>query len=200
MMYFPRAYQNFDYIRLKSPFSGTNQISVCANVTFTGNGYLPGTLISYATLTNPREFAIFPYTVYFGRTSFRPGRYGKRNKAQQHVCMVVDSGATVMTLHIYVNGKVKFDTFLYVSSTSLSSGGYFVIGQDQDRVLSGFDSSQSYTGNINNMAIWNRALSAEEVSSTYRQCACATDALIIPTEKNVQLYQAASLKSDNSCF
>lgn len=50
------------------------------------------------------------------------------------------------------------------------------------------------------MTIWNRALTQEEVSRVSTQCACATDALIVPTEKNVQLYGAASLISFNSCF
>lgn len=49
------------------------------------------------------------------------------------------------------------------------------------------------------MTIWNRALT-QEVSRVSTQCACATDALIVPTEKNVQLYGAASLISFNSCF
>ena len=75
------------------------------------------------------------------------------------------SGATG---HIYQDLTVT-DSLIYSVPTNpltIASGG-LIIGQEQDSLGGGFASDQSYSGKIDELRIYNRALSDSELSSLY---------------------------------
>jgi hypothetical protein len=50
---------------------------------------------------------------------------------------------------------------------SLGDGGALVFGQDQDSVGGGFDSAQALLGLLDDVRIYDRVLSLEEVQALY---------------------------------
>ena len=50
----------------------------------------------------------------------------------------------------------RVDTFIYLNGT-------LVFGQDQDDILSGYDSMQSFSGEITNFNVWDGVISQEQV-------------------------------------
>jgi len=53
------------------------------------------------------------------------------------------------------------------SSSIINITGYLLLGLDQDAVGGGFDSTQSLSGLLQDMRIYNRSLSTEEIDVLY---------------------------------
>jgi hypothetical protein len=54
----------------------------------------------------------------------------------------------------------------------LSPGGVLVLGQDQDGLNTGFSATQALTGGLDEVAIYNRALSNAELQTIFRATTC----------------------------
>ena len=68
---------------------------------------------------------------------------------------------------VYVDGVLKSNlTFQENGALVVDPGGAW-LGQDQDAVGGEFDSKQALKGSIDDVRIYNRALSAEEVKALY---------------------------------
>ena len=69
------------------------------------------------------------------------------------------------TSRVYIDGILK-DTEIntnFLGSLNIASGG-LVIGQEQDSVGGGFEAGQSMQGLLDELRIWNRALSGSEIA------------------------------------
>ena len=86
-----------------------------------------------------------------------------------HVCGAWDSetGNAVIS----INGKVE-NTAVVKKGEALTAGGMVVIGQEQDSVGGGFDSTQAYVGNLYNINMWDRALTQAEIASMFNKGMC----------------------------
>jgi len=69
------------------------------------------------------------------------------------------------TVKLYVDGAQAYSGAL--SGTAFTSGGAFVMGQEQDSVGGTFDSAQAFSGYLENVKIFNRVLGAEEILDDY---------------------------------
>ena len=69
-------------------------------------------------------------------------------------------------LLIYSNGQEVFDINYSLQSLNIDSGG-LILGADQDSFGGGFQSNQFVKGLIDDVRIYDRALSAEEVQALY---------------------------------
>jgi N-acetylneuraminic acid mutarotase len=69
-------------------------------------------------------------------------------------------------LLIYSNGQEVFDINYSLQSLNIDSGG-LILGADQDSFGGGFQSNQFVKGLIDDLRIYDRALSAEEVQALY---------------------------------
>ncbi|WP_417210007.1 LamG-like jellyroll fold domain-containing protein [Antarctobacter sp.] len=69
---------------------------------------------------------------------------------------------------LYVDGQSVYSYRAPVFSTfgGLTSGGSFVVGQEQDQVNGGFDPNQVLQGEVSEVRVWDRALSGAEVADT----------------------------------
>jgi len=52
----------------------------------------------------------------------------------------------------------------------INTNGILVIGQDQDSFGGGFVASQSYIGELTDLNVWNRVLTANEILKLSRSC------------------------------
>jgi len=72
------------------------------------------------------------------------------------------------TLILYRNGILEAQS-IHQQGVSISSSGYLVLGQEQDTYGGTFNSSQALHGSLDNIQIWNTALSQEEIQQ-YMNC------------------------------
>ena len=68
---------------------------------------------------------------------------------------------------VYVNGELVA-TFTIAANTATTSGGSFVIGQEQDSVGGGFEANQAMNGDVSIVKIYNRAITESEVATNYK--------------------------------
>jgi len=89
----------------------------------------------------------------------------------QHVVLTWDSATGDAAL--YLNGAQAASTTGFAAGSSISGGGAMVLGQDQDEVGGGFSTIQSVEGRLDELIIFDRALSAEDVGEIYSSSTCA---------------------------
>ncbi|AOX01713.1 hypothetical protein BJP34_21745 [Moorena producens PAL-8-15-08-1] len=69
---------------------------------------------------------------------------------------------------LYLDG-IEVYSGIISQGVQIETGGSFVLGQKQDSVGGGFDTSQAYTGEIDEVRVWNTVRSAAEISANYNQ-------------------------------
>ena len=74
------------------------------------------------------------------------------------------------TWEIYKDGKYQASGYRLKAAHVIKTEGIITIGQDQDSLGGGFDTSQSYTGELTDLNIWDRVLNATEISSLSKSC------------------------------
>jgi hypothetical protein len=84
-----------------------------------------------------------------------------------HLCVTWQSSNGSFV--VYVNGTVAFD--FTVSGKNLPGGGYWVIGQDQDKVGGKFESRDAFVGVLTEVHVGNRVLSTAEIQDLASSCA-----------------------------
>ena len=80
-------------------------------------------------------------------------------------------------VRVYKDGALAFSGTPVRAGTTLTAGGALVLGQEQDTVGGGFETSQAYLGKLDEVALYPTALGAAQVSA-HRQAGitsgCAT--------------------------
>ncbi|KAA3599247.1 MAG: LamG domain-containing protein [Calditrichaeota bacterium] len=71
------------------------------------------------------------------------------------------------TAKLYIDGLQVGNPIIVPSDAIVVDMNGFLIGQDQDFVGGGFDSFQSFAGNIDNLRIYGKALSYQEIQLIY---------------------------------
>ena len=85
-----------------------------------------------------------------------------------HICTTWENAAGSWNLYI--------DGTLWVNGDNLKTGhmidnnGIVILGQDQDEYGGGFGVSQSFSGQMYGMNMWNRVLTAEDISHMSANC------------------------------
>lgn len=161
-----------------------NQVDQVYNSSFTGFGGLSQmtcsvwvrldsvaigcAIISYAVTGSDNEYLMF----YEGSAS--PKRFHLWFDATQ---LFVNYTLSANTWYNFTNVINATQNILYINSTAVStqtktgttliSNGYCVLGQEQDSVGGGFATDQELVGDIGQLMLYNRALSAQEVTQNY---------------------------------
>ncbi|XP_049493194.1 pentraxin-4 [Panthera uncia] len=170
VLVFPNAStQNVAFLSPGFP-AGLRALSVCSWVRV-ASGHL-GTLLSYATEENDNKLvlhgrdSLVPGSVHFviGDPAFRElplqplldGRW-------HHVCVIWTS--TLGRYRLHVDRRLVATGSRFREGYEIPPGGSLVLGQEQDSVGGGFDSSEAFVGSVAGLAIWDRALVPGEVAS-----------------------------------
>ena len=124
-------------------------------------------LISYAVDGNSDEFHITnpdSLTVAVIGSRIDTG-VGVNDNQWHHVVATWTSDTGTVTL--YVDGVQRFTQAGVRTGISLTGGGTMVIGQEQDSVGGGFDSTQALNGQLDEVAMYPAALSSARVAAHY---------------------------------
>ena len=85
-----------------------------------------------------------------------------------HVCFTWEN--TAGSWNIYVDGSQKATGIGIKIGHVIRGGGALMLGQEQDSFQGGFDASQSFVGMMSQVNLWNRVLSAQEISHMSKSC------------------------------
>ncbi|XP_069502915.1 pentraxin-4 [Ambystoma mexicanum] len=148
---------------------GIHELSICSWVK-TGASYL-GTILSYATEENDNKLVLHGRnstnqgTVHFviGDPAFRElPVVTLLDNRWHHICIIWSS--IQGRYWFYVDRRLATTGSRFQKGYELPPDGSLVLGQEQDTVGGGFDSSEAFVGNLAGLAVWDRALSPGEVS------------------------------------
>ncbi len=117
-------------------------------------------IFSYASASSDNDWLIFGsgnVAIYRGGTVFSGISI---NDNKWHFVAVSWKGSNGET-RLYKDGILAYSGILS-QGTSITGGGSFVIGQEQDTVGGGFDQSQAFNGMIDEARIWNKFLAPDE--------------------------------------
>uniref|UniRef100_H3B2F7 Pentraxin 4 n=1 Tax=Latimeria chalumnae TaxID=7897 RepID=H3B2F7_LATCH len=148
---------------------GIHELSICTWLR-TSASYL-GTILSYATEENDNKLVLHgrnvtkQKTIHFviGDPAFRELPVELLLDSRwHHLCIIWSS------VHgkywFYIDRRLVSTGSRFQKGYEIPSGGSLVVGQEQDTFGGGFDSSESFVGNLAGFYIWNHALSPGEVS------------------------------------
>ncbi|KAG2460392.1 pentraxin fusion protein-like [Polypterus senegalus] len=102
------------------------------------------------------------FTLYLLNSTPASFRFPQLSTFWTNLCVTWKSSSGLTTF--WVNGRRSVRK-VYRQGHHIQKGGSVILGQDQDRWGSSFDSTQSFTGEITNVHLWDYALSSDEILS-----------------------------------
>lgn len=170
MLVFPSA-STENFAAFQPSFqTGLLELSLCSWVR-TDAGYL-GTILSYATKENDNKLVLHGRdaaprnSIHFviGDPAFRELPVGPILDGKwHHVCVIWSS--IQGRYWFYVDRRLASLGSNFQKGYEIPPQGSLLLGQEQDTVGGGFDSSESFVGLLAGFAVWGRALLPGEVSS-----------------------------------
>ncbi|XP_072840094.2 C-reactive protein-like [Pogona vitticeps] len=148
---------------LQQPLTG---FTVCLrSYTLLTRGY---GLFSYATKRNYNEILLYKvdpneYRLYVGDSAVTfslPEKQGSKSN-WEHICVSWDSATGLVAL--WVDGRPLPRTGLK-KGYSINPEASIVLGQDQDSFGGGFATKESFVGEMKDVYMWDRVLTADEVN------------------------------------
>ena len=127
-------------------------------------------IISYATANSDNDYLLFyegslspkRFHLWFAGGPPAYVNYTLSSAVWYNLVNVVDASKNIL----YING-VEISSQNRTGGTNLGTNGYCVLGQEQDSIGGGFSNVQDLLGDIAQVNVYNRALSASEVLQNY---------------------------------
>jgi len=116
-----------------------------------------------------------------------------------HFCFTWD-GPTEKNA-FYIDSNLIFEKS-WSSPKELTEGGALVLGQDQDKYIRAFQTSEAFMGYISKVNMWDRMMTSSEVKDLYNACAVVQEGNVMKwsdlytTKKK---YGEVALVCVNSC-
>ena len=85
-----------------------------------------------------------------------------------HICCSWENKAG--SWKVYKEGALQASGSGLKTGYSIKTNGILTIGQEQDSFGGGFDATQKYNGELTDLNMWNRVLSAGEISKLAGSC------------------------------
>uniref|UniRef100_A0A8D2JBM5 Pentraxin family member n=1 Tax=Varanus komodoensis TaxID=61221 RepID=A0A8D2JBM5_VARKO len=125
-------------------------------------------LFSYSTRSRDNDLLLFKpapnqYTLYLDNASVSFTIPGKQvhEPSWEHICVSWESATGVVEL--WLDGK-PLPRMSLRKGYSVGTEASIILGQDQDSFGAGFESQQSFVGELKDVYMWDRVLSAQEMS------------------------------------
>ena len=85
-----------------------------------------------------------------------------------HICTTWENGAG--SWNFYIDGSLNKSGDNFTKGHTINNNGIVILGQDQDSYGGGFARYQSFFGEMYGVNMWNRVLTAEEISDMSKNC------------------------------
>lgn len=127
------------------------------------------TFVSYNTSSTDNAFMVFKVSAnairaYLGSSYVNTTFSDSNWNTGSYINFVIARSGT--NIKYYIDGTFITETNSYFSG-SIATGGTLVFGQEQDSPGGGFNTSQDFPGDYAKIAIYNRQLSASEVTQNF---------------------------------
>jgi len=156
-----------DSYLIANPFNGFPSDTITALFWMETNDTTDtGVPISYASSSTPDDFALMNYQnlrIYVAGNYRIPGL--AFNDGVWHG-IAATWRSTDGNVEIFDNSSLAYTNTLSEGNT-ITDGGSFVVGQDQDSVGGGFDASQAFIGTIDEILLFSSVLTASQVQDIY---------------------------------
>ncbi|XP_061557540.1 chromobox protein homolog 6 [Phycodurus eques] len=203
---FPEGYRlsfpsrtNYMYATVKQSIPKLRAFTFCLWLRPTEGGI--GTPISYAVPEQPNELVLLqglhtPTELLINDKVARlPLNISRGN--WQHICVSWNQKGGEW--QAYQGGKLRGEGHGLAAGHDVRPGGVLILGQEQDSLGGGFDSTQALVGELSQMGLWNRVLSADQVASLAR-CRMLTQDSVAPwIERGVEVYGGATKYPGEPC-
>ncbi|CAH1253307.1 NPTX2 [Branchiostoma lanceolatum] len=165
---FPTPRSTSNYVRMQSTLpNDLSSLSLCVHVRSTRSSYRMS-LVSYAVGGSHNELLLFKRgssTIEIGINGYFivTSPLNVWDGAWHVICATWRNSDGAWQL--YSDGALwDQGSGLSVGGT-VTTGGTWILGQDQDSVGGGFDTSQAFEGDLSQVNLWDRVLSAEEIAA-----------------------------------
>uniref|UniRef100_A0A8C3G0L5 Neuronal pentraxin receptor a n=1 Tax=Cyclopterus lumpus TaxID=8103 RepID=A0A8C3G0L5_CYCLU len=160
-----------------------------------------GTPLSYAVSEQPNELVLLqglhtPTELLInGKVAQLPLNLSRGS--WQHICVSWSQKGGAW--QAYQGGKLRGEGHALAAGHHIRPGGALILGQEQDSLGGGFDSSQALVGELSQVGLWDRVLSANQVASLAR-CGRVTQGSVAPwSENGVEVYGGATKDPGEPC-
>ncbi|XP_030645621.1 pentraxin-4 [Chanos chanos] len=159
-----------NYVTFRKGFSaGIHEISICTWLKVDAD-YV-GTLLSYATEDNDNKLVLYgrnssiqgSMDFVIGDPAYRELSIGNILDGRWHHICVIWSSIEGRFWH-YTDRRLTSTGSKFQKGYEIPSGGFMVLGQEQDTVGGGFDIAEAFVGRLAGFALWSRVLTPGEVS------------------------------------
>ncbi|XP_033827097.1 neuronal pentraxin-2 [Periophthalmus magnuspinnatus] len=115
----------------------------------------------------------------------------------QHIC--VSWSQRGGTWQAFQGGRLRGEGHSLAAGHHIRPGGLLVLGQEQDTVGGGFDSTQALVGEMSQVGVWDRVLSANQVASLSRCSKITQGGVAVWTESQIQVHGGATKDPGEPC-
>uniref|UniRef100_A0A3P8WPQ3 Neuronal pentraxin-2-like n=1 Tax=Cynoglossus semilaevis TaxID=244447 RepID=A0A3P8WPQ3_CYNSE len=115
----------------------------------------------------------------------------------QHICVSWNHKGGAW--QAYQGGKLRGEGHALATGHHVRPGGVLVLGQEQDSLGGGFDSSQAMVGELSQVGLWDRVLSSNQVASLSRCSKITQGSVFTWTENGVGVFGGATKEPGEPC-
>uniref|UniRef100_A0A3P8WPL7 Neuronal pentraxin-2-like n=1 Tax=Cynoglossus semilaevis TaxID=244447 RepID=A0A3P8WPL7_CYNSE len=116
----------------------------------------------------------------------------------QHICVSWNHKGGAW--QAYQGGKLRGEGHALATGHHVRPGGVLVLGQEQDSLGGGFDSSQAMVGELSQVGLWDRVLSSNQVASLSRCSKITQGSVFTWTENGVGVFGGATKEPGEPCI
>ncbi|XP_060946698.1 chromobox protein homolog 6 isoform X1 [Limanda limanda] len=190
---------NYMYAVVKHSIPKLRALTLCLWLRPTEGGI--GTPLSYAVPEQPNELVLLQGlhtpTELLINDKVAQLPLNLTRGSWQHICVSWSQKGGVW--QAYQGGKLRGEGHALASGHHIRPGGVLILGQEQDSLGGGFDSSQALVGELSQVGLWDRVLSSSQVASLAR-CGRVAHGSVAPwTENAVSVYGGASKDPGEPC-
>ncbi|KAM4634495.1 neuronal pentraxin receptor a [Polymixia lowei] len=203
---FPEGYRlsfpsrtNYMYAAVKHPVPELRALTACLWLRVVAGGV--GTPLSYAVPEQPNELALLQGlhtpTELLVNDQVAQLPLNLSRGSWQHICVSWSQKGGAW--QAYQGGKLRGEGHGLAPGHHVRPGGLLILGQEQDSLGGGFDSSQALVGELSQVGLWDRVLTPGQVASLAR-CGRVPQGSVAPwTETGVEVYGGATKDAGEPC-
>ncbi|CAG02545.1 unnamed protein product, partial [Tetraodon nigroviridis] len=115
----------------------------------------------------------------------------------QHICVSWSQKGGIW--QAFQGGKLRGEGHSLAAGHHIRPGGVLVLGQEQDSLGGGFDSSQALVGELSQVGLWDRVLPPSQVASLARCGRVHQGSVVSWTESKVEIHGGAAKEAGEPC-
>ncbi|KAM6966068.1 neuronal pentraxin receptor a [Tautogolabrus adspersus] len=203
---FPQGYRlsfptrtNYMYAVVKHSIPKLRAFTVCLWLRPAEGGI--GTPLSYAVPEQPNELVLLQglhtATELLINDKVAQLPLNLSRGSWQHICVSWSQKGGAW--QAYQGGKLRGEGHALAAGHHIRAGGVLILGQEQDSLAGGFDSTQALVGELSQVGLWDRVLSSSQVASLAR-CGKVTQGSVAPwTENGIEVHGGATKDPGEPC-